>query len=74
VPHVPPRDLMKLAVHERHQPLEGTLVALPPLEQQSGDPGRLVSNGAIVALVPFLATVLSSLFVLGFFTIVRREE
>ena len=36
--HAAPGDAMELAVHERNQPLQGSLVALRPLHQQPGSP------------------------------------
>ena len=47
--HAAPRDLVQLAMDERNQALEGTLVALPPLEQQPGDVRGMVSNAPILA-------------------------
>ena len=49
VPHVPPCDLMELSVDERHQSLEGALLALPPFEQQPGDFRGVVRNAPILA-------------------------
>ena len=50
--HAAARDPVQLPVDERNQSLEGTLVALPPLEQQPGDVRGMVGNAPIV--VPFL--------------------
>jgi hypothetical protein len=49
--HMPPRDLVELSMHERNQPFEGALVALPPSEQQSGDVRGAVRNVRILALL-----------------------
>ena len=47
----PSRDLVKLPLDERNQSAEGGLVALTPLQKQSGGLGEIVRNVAI--LVPF---------------------
>lgn len=44
VPDVPLRDSMELGVYERNQSLQGILVALSPLEKQSGDLGGMLRN------------------------------
>jgi len=48
--HAPSGDLVKLALYERNQSVEGGLVALTPSEQQSGGLGRMVGNVAILSL------------------------
>jgi hypothetical protein len=51
--HAAPRDPVELLVNERYQAVQGTLVALAPLEQQCGDVDG-VSRGVTI-LDPFLA-------------------
>ena len=44
--HVPECNLMELAVDERNQALEGTLVALPPFEKQFRDLVRVLRDAS----------------------------
>ena len=52
--HAAARDLVELPVDERDQPLEGRLVAVPPLVEQPGD--RLGDGSVSVILTPFMVT------------------
>ena len=47
--HAPSRDLVKLPLYERNQPVEGGLIALTPSEQQSGGLRGVVRNVAILS-------------------------
>ena len=51
--HAAPGDPVQLTLDERHQPLEGILVALSPLEQERGHTGGMVRNAPFYARVRF---------------------
>lgn len=57
--HAAPGDPVELVVDERNQAVEGTLVALAPFEQQSGDVGGVSRSVTILDPFPALRVFIS---------------